>query len=249
MFIQLSNVSVHFPVSLAGSKRLFHKETLQSVLGGTVVFDEKDASVTALHGINLNLTDGERLGLVGHNGAGKSTLLRVIAGIYEPTYGRIASRGRVSAMFSQSLGMEMDSTGYENIEIGCLFRGMDKNEVAAAAEDIADFTELGPFLDMPIRTYSSGMMARLSFAITTIHTPEILVIDEAIGTGDASFQEKAKQRLDEFMARTRILVLASHNNSLLQRFCDRGIWLEKGKIIGDGPIDEVLGAYNNSVKR
>ncbi len=246
MYLQLDNVHVSFPVFGSSPRRLLSRESLKSVLGGVLDL-EGPANAPVLHalqGIDLHLKAGDRLALVGPNGAGKSTLLRVLARVLVPTMGRVRSAGKVIPLLSGSLGMEMDATGHENIDIGCLYLGLSRDETRKMRESIVAFTELGEFLDMPVRTYSAGMMSRLSFAIATAADPDILVVDEGIGAGDAAFQDKAAIRLQQFMGRSQILVVASHADNLLRRFCDRAIWLEKGKIKYSGGVDEVIEAYH-----
>jgi lipopolysaccharide transport system ATP-binding protein len=202
--------------------------------------------VEALKGIDLQIKQGERVGLIGLNGAGKSTLLKVMAGIYPPTAGSIRKNGRVCPMFEFATGFEMTQTGWDNIRIRGLLLGMTPDEIEAKLQEIAEFTELGEFLDYPVRTYSSGMFIRLAFAVSTSINPEILLIDEVMGAGDIRFAEKAKQRMFDFMEQGKILVFASHSFDLLKSFCKRTIWLEKGRIVADGPTAEVVNRYIRS---
>ncbi len=246
MQIELKSVSIEFPILGPERKRLFSGSNLSSLLGGKIESRNRMTFVSALKKINLLIEKGDRLALIGSNGAGKSTLLRLISGIYKPTFGEIAIEGRVTPLLDTGFGMDNDSTGYENIDIGCMFAGLSKSETEAVKKDVADFTELREFLEMPIRTYSSGMRSRLSFAIATARPPEILAIDEGIGAGDKNFQEKAKERLNNFMGNTQILVLASHSKTWLTNFCNKGLWLEKGEIVALGPLDQVLEAYYNA---
>ena len=245
MYIKARNVSVTFPLYGNGSKRLFSQETIQSVLGGAVSSQNEEPKVQALKNFSLDINPGDRLALIGGNGAGKSTLLRVLAGIYPPTQGSIEVFGRVLPVLDASLGMDQDATGYENIEIGCMFSGLTWKETVKLRDNIAAFTELGPFLDVPIRTYSTGMQSRLSFAIATAKTPDILLLDEGIGTGDSSFQSKANERLKNFMGQSKILVLASHADDLIRQFCNKGLWMHKGEIKKIGCVDEVLKEYHD----
>lgn len=202
--------------------------------------------VEALKNINLEINHGERVGLIGLNGAGKSTLLKVMAGIYPPTSGDIFAQGHVCPMFEFATGFEMTQSGWDNIRIRGLLLGMAPEEIEAKLLEIAKFTELGEFLNYPVRTYSSGMFIRLAFAVSTSINPEILLIDEVMGAGDIKFAEKAKRRMFEFMDQGKILVFSSHNFDLLKTFCERTIWLEKGKILEDGPTKKVLASYVNS---
>jgi len=202
--------------------------------------------VDALKKINLEISHGERVGLIGLNGAGKSTLLKVMAGIYPPTSGACTSLGHVCPMFEFATGFEMSQSGWDNIRIRGLLLGMTPDEIEAKLPEIAEFTELGEFLDYPVRTYSSGMFIRLAFAVSTSINPEILLIDEVMGAGDIKFAEKAKRRMFEFMDQGKILVFSSHNFDLLKSFCERTIWLEKGEVVEDGPTATVVASYVDS---
>jgi len=202
--------------------------------------------VAALQGINLHIRQGERLGLIGLNGAGKSTLLKVMAGIYPPTEGSFKKNGRICPMFEFATGFEMTQSGWDNIRIRGLLLGMKQDEIEAKMHEIAEFSELGEFLDYPVRTYSSGMFIRLAFAVSTSINPEILLIDEVMGAGDIRFAEKAKRRMTDFMEQGKILVFASHSFDLLKNFCERTIWLEKGRIVENGPTAEVVDRYIKS---
>lgn len=199
--------------------------------------------VHALKGISFELNEGERLGIIGHNGAGKSTLLRLLAGIYRPTTGAAHVNGKISAMFELSLGFEQDATGWENIRYrGYLLRETPES-IRAKMQSIADFTELGPALDMPIRYYSAGMLVRLAFSITTAIDPEILLIDEVLAAGDMAFQEKARQRMHELIQRAKAIILVSHDLASLERICDRVLWLHEGGIRQIGPAKETILEY------
>lgn len=185
--------------------------------------------VTALSDVNFSLRSGDRLGLVGPNGAGKTTLLKVLYGIYEPTTGSIDVNGRVDALFNISLGFRKEATGRRNIELRGLINGWSMEEIRARTEAIIEFSELGDFIDMPLRTYSQGMAARLAFAVSTTFEPEILLMDEWIGAGDARFKEKASERMKSISERAGIIVLASHNESLIEKVCNKCLRLEHGR--------------------
>lgn len=241
--ICLDHISLAFPIYDSSSRSL-RRQLIRAGTGGRVRTDAgKHVQVQALEDISFSLAHGDRLALVGHNGAGKSTLLRVLAGIYEPLSGRMYVEGRTVPLFDMSLGMDPEATGYENIRLRSMMLGLSRAESDAKTEEIADFAELGSFLDMPVKTYSAGMRARLAFAISTCVEPEILLLDEGIGAGDAAFMEKANRRLEEFIRRTGILVLASHSQALLQSWCDKAILLNQGRVIAAGPVDEVLERY------
>ena len=232
--VQLSNVSVYFPVFDASARSL-KKKVIAFGTGGRIGQDATDhVVVQALDDVNLSLTQGDRLALLGRNGAGKSTLLRVMAGIYEPTTGSLKVQGRIAALLGGSPGMDPDSTGRENVVLHGLYLGLSKTEIKQQAEAIIEFTELGSFIDLPLRTYSNGMRARLSFGIATAVVPEILLLDEGIGAGDAAFIEKANRRLNEFVGGTGILVLASHSAELARQFCNKHVSLERGKVASMG---------------
>jgi ABC-type polysaccharide/polyol phosphate transport system ATPase subunit len=225
-------VSVSFPV-FDTSARSLKKKVIAFSTGGRIGHDGTDhVVVQALDGVSLSLGQGDRLALLGPNGAGKSTLLRVMAGIYEPTRGNITVKGRVAALLGGSPGMDPDSTGRENIILHGLYLGLSKAEIKKQTDAIIEFTELGAFIDLPLRTYSTGMRARLSFGIATAIVPDILLLDEGIGAGDAAFIEKANKRLDEFVGSTGILVLASHSQELVRQFCNKSLHLERGKVVG-----------------
>ncbi|MBZ9740972.1 MULTISPECIES: ABC transporter ATP-binding protein [unclassified Mesorhizobium] len=203
-------------------------------------------SVNALHQVNLRIGSGERVGLIGLNGAGKSTLLKVMAKIYPPTSGKVTVRGHVCPMFEFATGFEMNQSGWDNIRIRGLLLGMSPAEIEEKLPEIGEFTELGEFLDYPVRTYSAGMFVRLAFAVSTSINPEILLIDEVMGAGDIRFAEKAKRRMYEFMEQGKILVFASHDPTLLGSFCKRTIWLDGGSIHMDGDTTEILECYSRA---
>ena len=244
--LQLESVTVDFPVYSPGArslkKRLLHRGTGGRIAHGAA----KGLRVRALEDVSLALEHGDRVGLVGPNGAGKTTLLRVLAGAYEPTRGRVERRGRTASLLNVSLGIDGEATGYENIMNRGLFLGLRPDQVRARMDEIAAFTELGDYLAMPVHTYSAGMRLRLAFAACTCFDPEILLMDEWLGLGDRAFVEKAKRRLEQFVDRAGILVLASQNTSLLQRVCSTGVILDKGRVKCFGSIDDVLRIYREN---
>jgi len=203
--------------------------------------------VRSLDDVSLELQPGDRLGLIGHNGAGKSSLLRVLAGIYPPTAGTVEVRGRAVPLLDINLGMDDQSTGRQNIRLRGLLLGMGDDEIRAKTQDIADFTELGDYLDLPLRTYSSGMRLRLAFAIATAVDADILLLDEVIGVGDASFQDKAARRLEQLHARAEIVVLAIHDPSVIRKSCNKTLWLDRGRVRAFGDVESVLDAYSRHV--
>lgn len=184
-------------------------------------------SVKALHDINLNLKDGDRLGVMGPNGSGKSTLLRTIAGVYQPTSGSIEVKGRIASLIDISLGMDMEATGFENIRMRGIMMGLSLKKIKSMEEEIADFTGLGQALEMPIRTYSSGMHMRLGFAVSTAVDADIILMDEWLSVGDSEFILKAEERLHDFIKRSSILVIASHSEALIQKTTNQTLLLSK----------------------
>lgn len=203
--------------------------------------------VNALERLSLRFDVGDRVALIGPNGAGKTTLLRVLAGAYEPQQGSVAVEGRVGALTDLMLGMDADASGHDNIRMRALHLGLPKHAFPAIAAEVADFSELGVHLDLPVRTYSSGMQLRLAFALSTMITPDILLMDEIVAAGDAAFQRKASQRIDSMVESVDILVLASHSDEILRQYCTRGLCLSGGRLLYDGPLEGCLDYYNTEV--
>ena len=197
--------------------------------------------------MSLKLGHGDRLGILGHNGAGKSTLLRVMAGVYVPTTGRVIIDGSVSPLFNSSPGLDIDDTGYENILTCGMLLGMTLNEIRVKTPEIAEFTELGDYLNLPVRTYSTGMVTRLGFAIATSIDPEILLLDEGLAAGDARFAEHANRRIDALVERSSILVLASHSEALIRAMCNRAMLLDGGRNVVLGGVDDVIEVYRQRI--
>lgn len=245
--ICLSNVSVDIPIYNAGSRSL-KSNVISAATGGQIrSLDNKRVSIQAIDNLSLNLEHGSRVGLIGHNGAGKSTLLRVIAGIYEPTAGLVQVEGDVATMFDIGFGLDPEATGLQNIVLRGMVLGMRRKRIEDQVAAIGQASGLGDFLEMPLRTYSTGMATRLAFAISTSFTPDILLIDEGIGAGDAAFMSEAKERLKRFIGDAGLLVMASHSSDLLREWCNTGVWMEHGKLRMAGPIDDVLTAYTSSI--
>jgi ABC-type polysaccharide/polyol phosphate transport system ATPase subunit len=199
--------------------------------------------VRALRDVSLRIADGERVGVLGSNGSGKSTLLRLLAGVYHPSAGRMAVEGKVSSLFELTLGFEMEATGWKNIHFRGYLQGESTRSLRRKAPEIAEFSGLGDFLKIPARFYSAGMMVRLAFSAATAIEPEILLVDEVLGAGDLAFQQKARRRMAEMMEQARILVVVSHDLTALAELCDRGVWLDQGRVRADGPIADVIDAY------
>jgi ABC-type polysaccharide/polyol phosphate transport system ATPase subunit len=247
--IDLKNVSVEFPVYNVNA-RSFKKQFLRLATGGAVVEDPHARShvvVNALKDISFSLQDGDRIGLIGHNGSGKSTLLRLLAKIYEPSGGHLKIEGSISPMLNIVYGIESEFTGRENIGIRGTLLGLSRDQIKEKMTEIAEFTGLGDYLSIPIRTYSSGMFVRLAFAISTSIKPDILLIDEVFGAGDADFMEKARQRMVSLLEQSSIVVLATHADSLIKEFCNKALLLEGGCIKYFGDIEQALALYHNKV--
>jgi ABC-2 type transport system ATP-binding protein/lipopolysaccharide transport system ATP-binding protein len=240
--IELEDVWLRYPIYEA--HRSFRVALLSRHVGGIIGRTGGSVPhVTALQGINLELSDSVRLGLVGHNGAGKSTLIKVLGGIFEPSQGEVRVSGRTATLSAMGLGMDPDDTGYENIVNCGLYLGIPPDEIAERTPEIAEFTELGDFLDLPLKTFSSGMVVRLAFAVTTALAPDIIIMDEGIGAGDARFAKKAKQRLERMIDACSIMVLASHSRELIAELCSEAALLDQGRIVRRGPVGEILNCY------
>lgn len=241
--IQLKNVSIEFPIYNSPSRSLKNR-VLNIATGGKIERkSDRLVVVSGLDNISLGFREGERIGLVGHNGSGKTTLLRVLSGIYIPTHGEAVIDGACISLINISLGIDPDATGYENIRLRAAMMGMSPKEVSEKLDEIAEFSGLGDFLEVPFRTYSSGMQLRLAFATSTAVRPEILIMDEWLSTGDENFKERANKRMAELVGSTKILILASHSRQLLSSNCNRVIWLDHGRVKMDGEPEEVLSAY------
>ncbi len=250
--IQLDRISVSFPVYTSRGRSL-KTQLLDAAIGGYIRRapgrNRNGTLVEALREVSLRLKDGDRVGLIGHNGAGKSTLLRVMAGIYEPNSGKLSIQGHAVPLLSKDLGMDPESTGYENIIRRGLYLGLTKRQVQAQIEEIADFTELGEFLDLPVHTYSDGMRMRLAFAVSTAVSPDILLLDEGIGAGDAAFLKKADERLKAFTERVSIIVLSSHSKALITKICSHALLLQQGKVVDYGEAEAVFTRYQEMSNR
>jgi ABC-type polysaccharide/polyol phosphate transport system ATPase subunit len=242
-YIDLDRVSLTFHVRKCG--RVSLKEFLVRQMYRQSV--NPIMEVRALREVTLHIGEGERVGIIGHNGAGKSTILKLLAGVYPPTNGTRQVDGQISSLFDIALGFETDASGWENI----MYRGYLQGETPGTIKDkiqgIADFSELGEFLNMPVRYYSAGMLVRLAFSIATAIEPEILLVDEVLSVGDMAFQNKARQRMREMMAKARLIVMVSHDLVNLAQFCTRGIWLDHGSLRLDGAMNSVVAAYTESV--
>ena len=244
--IEFTNVSVEIPIYNA-RKRSLKKRLMNIATGGRLEADGHGHVVAqALKNINFSLKNGDRVGLVGHNGAGKSTLLRVLSRVYEPTSGVVSIEGSIGSLIDISLGIDPEFTGRENAYFRGRLLGLSKKEIYQRMDEIIEFSELGNYVDMPLRTYSTGMHLRLAFAVSTILRPDILLMDEWLSVGDESFMHKAEKRMKELVEASNILVVASHSRELILNTCNRAIWLEHGKIRMDGEPNTVVDAYFKS---
>jgi lipopolysaccharide transport system ATP-binding protein len=242
--LRAEHLAIDFPLYHGESRSL--KKTVFAVASarGRLGEDRRHRMVVqAVRDVNFELANGDRLGLIGANGAGKTTLLRALAGIYEPSGGRIVIEGAIFPLLDASQGMNPDLTGRENIRLRGLFNGLDERAIASLQDDVAEFAELAQFIDLPVRIYSSGMMVRLGFALATAIRPQILLMDEWILAGDAQFMGRARARLETMVQGAEILVLSSHSADVLLRWCNRLIWMEQGEVRMDGDPEAVLAAY------
>jgi ABC-type polysaccharide/polyol phosphate transport system ATPase subunit len=207
--------------------------------------------VQAVKHVSFDLAQGSILGIVGHNGAGKSTLMRAIAGIMPPTEGRIEVRGRVSTLLALGVGFNAQLSGKENVLLGGLAAGLSREQVAERYDEITEFAELGDFMEMPMKTYSSGMFSRLAFSVAVHMEPDILLVDEALSAGDASFRHKANAKMQELLSQARTMIMVSHALGTIKDLCNEAIWLDHGSMMMHGTPEEVVDAYTDhaNVKR
>lgn len=239
-YIDLQDFSLNYPSAPYNAKSL--KEAMFNIVKrkkNSVIIKD----VQALKNINLHIDEGQRVGIIGQNGSGKSTLLKAIAGIYPPIDGTLQTSGTIRSLFELSLGFDIYGTGRENIIYRSFLLGDTPKTVSEKMQDIINFADLGEFIDYPIKTYSAGMQMRLAFAISTTISGDILLLDEAIGAGDASFMLKVKHRINEMVQNSKILVLVSHDFTTVKQICNRVIWLDNGTIIMDGDPDDVVESY------
>ena len=241
--IKLENVGVDFPIFNSSSRSLTNS-LVSAATGGRISADKSGhVTVKALDNINLEIKSGDRLGIVGHNGSGKSTLLRVLAGIYEPTSGSITRVGKIASLIDIGLGINPENTGKENIYLRGQLMGLSNKEIAKKFDDIIEFAELGDFIQLPVRTYSSGMLLRLAFAVSTSITADILIMDEWLSVGDGAFAERAEQRLKNLVDNSEILIIASHSRELIQAACSSALVLQTGQILRSGSSHTILNGY------
>ncbi|ANY65368.1 sugar ABC transporter [Paenibacillus sp. BIHB 4019] len=243
-YIRLNDVNLYYP------SHIYNATTLKQEVFSLLKLQKKKETldnVHALRNFSLEVKEGDKLGIIGHNGAGKSTLLKTIAGIYPIKSGSLEVKGEIRSLFDLALGFDLESTGRENIMYRGLLLGEIPRRIKEQEQAIIDFAGLGEFIDYPIRSYSSGMLIRLAFAISTSISGEILLLDEVIGAGDASFALKAKERMTGLMSRAKILVLVSHDLATIRDVCNRVILVRQGQIIKDGAPDEVISYYKSSI--
>lgn len=260
-FIKLDHLSLQFPLyhnsHRSLKKTLFAKagkfiarqQPQDQKTGAKIIFDDTShASIQALHDINLSIQSGERIGLIGHNGAGKSTLLRAITGIYEPNSGSIMTHGTIESLLDTNAGMNRILSGRENIYLRGKRLKYNNEQIKALEKDIEEFAQLHEFFDLPIKTYSAGMMMRLSFGLATSVTPDILLMDEWFMAGDSNFQSKARKRLENVINKSEIVVLTTHSMPIIRQWCTRVIWLKAGEIYADGPVEATVCRYEQSMR-
>lgn len=241
--ITFDNVSIEFPIFNATGRSLT-SSILKVATGGKLDADPNGrVLVKALTDISFSLREGDKVALLGHNGAGKSTMLRALGRVYAPTKGTAEIVGEIGSLIDISLGINPEATGRENVYIRGQLLGLTKQEISDNYAEIVEFAELGDFMEMPVRTYSSGMHLRLAFAVSTVVRPEILLMDEWLSVGDADFQHKAEARLRNLVSETKILAIATHSRELVEAVCNRAIWLEHGQVKMDGSVSEVVPAY------
>lgn len=242
--ITVKNLSISFPLYHENTRSL--RKMAHMFVSGRLKQDEhKKILVQSLRDINFTLNEGDRVGLVGQNGAGKTTLLRTMSGIYEPIAGHIRIKGNISTLLDPTVGMNFNLTGKENIHLKCSINGYSKKQTKDIEDNVADFSELGTYLDLPVRTYSSGMQLRLGFGLATAITPQILMMDEWFLTGDAGFILKATKRIEHIAQNSQILVISTHSAEIIAKWCNRVLWLDQGFLKMDGTPEEVLPVYLN----
>jgi ABC-type polysaccharide/polyol phosphate transport system ATPase subunit len=238
--IEIQNASITFTATQ--NKQVSLKEYLVKGLFRRSV--NPQVAIHALTGLNLSARDGDRIGVIGHNGAGKTTLLKLLAGIYTPTVGSCVVSGQVCSLFDISVGFENEATGWENILYRSYLQGEHPTTVRGKLNEIAEFSELGEFLDLPVKNYSAGMRMRLAFAIATASEPEVLLVDEVLAVGDMAFQIKAKARMKKMMSASRLMVVVSHDLNTIKETCNRAIWMRRGQVVMEGQPNDVIRAHN-----
>jgi len=240
------NLTIALP---AHQRRLPHEGSTGAV-GGTIVNGEGGTSrIEALKDVSFTIKRGQSVGLVGLNGSGKSTMLRALAGIYHPTAGQCIVDGHVTTLFSNQLGLIPQASAIENIRTMATLMGIERHEIPSLIKDVIAFSELGDYVNLPVRTYSTGMRVRIGFGVATSVEPDVLLIDEVFGTGDHSFVKNARARLNKLMDRSGAIVMAGHSNALLKQYCTHAIWLDRGHLMAFGPIDDILEQFRAHIEQ
>ena len=248
MTIELSGVTVDLPI-YSSSARSLRRALTKATVGGALFSGAGDrVSVRALSKLDLKIADGDRVGLIGGNGAGKTTLLKLLAGIYSPTSGRMRIEGNVSAALNIGLGLDLEISGRQNIFLLGYYRGISKAEIVKNIDDITAVADLGSYMELPIHTYSSGMLGRLMFAVATAFDPDVLLLDEWLMAGDMQFTERARARTEKFVEKARILVVATHSTELIRNYCNRVVYMKAGSIVSSGEPSEMIEFYESDVR-
>lgn len=245
VLVKARNLCLDIPLYKPGAKQILKNP--KSLLTDLYMGGTKRQLNTILKDISFTLQSGDRLGIIGSNGAGKSTLLRIIAGVYYQTQGQLTVNGSIKGLFNISIGMSMEGTGYENIYLRGLQMGLSIKEVKELVPNVIEFSELGEHINKPINTYSTGMLLRLAFAISTMIEPDILVLDEWIGAGDAKFRNKAQERMESLVDNSKGLILASHSNALMKRLCNKAIVINDGQLVFSGDVEAALDYYDSNI--
>jgi lipopolysaccharide transport system ATP-binding protein len=245
--ITATNLVIDFPI-FDSSSRSLKKTLVRTATGGRIANDSRGINIRAIDGVSFSFQHGDRVGLMGPNGAGKSTLLRALAGVYAPTQGSLQVKGSIVSLLDLSLGMDEEFTGYENIFIRCILMGIPKSVIKKNIDDIIEFSELGQYIKMPMRTYSTGMHLRLAFSICTAFPSDIVLMDEWLDVGDTDFRRKADARLLEFINKSSILVLASHNVEQINRICIRVVSMDHGRLVKDSHSEQMVENSSDRIK-
>lgn len=245
--VSLNDVCLEFPLARLAANTVGMSSTAQTSVGGRIEKTKRGSRLVALDQVSFELFDGDRVALIGHNGAGKTTLLRILAGIYSPTFGECKVVGRRSCLFSTGMGLNREAPLRENARLALVLYGMGHKKAKTLIPDILEFSGLTEFADMPLHACSNGMKTRLGFAIATSVEPDVLLVDEVMGAGDMAFAVKARERLENLFEQSRVLVLSAHSRKILRRFCNKALWLEKGRVREFGDFRPILRRYNEAM--
>jgi lipopolysaccharide transport system ATP-binding protein len=241
--ITLKQASVVLPIFNSSARSITNRLVSAATGGALTAQKGGHLSIEALRDLDLSIVAGDRLGIVGHNGSGKSTLLRLLSGIFEPSSGSIERSGSIASLVDISLGINGENTGRENIFLRGKLMGLSKKEIDAKIDEIIEFSELGDYINLPVRIYSSGMLLRLAFSVSTSITADILIMDEWLSVGDGAFAERASARLSGLVDESEILIIASHDRDLIEKTCNKVVWLEHGHIKKVGATQEITSEY------